>query len=140
MQPSPQRSLPRGFTLVEIMVVVVILGLLVTLVTIRATAMLGQAERTKALADLRTLSDALELYRVAHKRYPSNEEGLEALALETEQHPEGLIPAVPVDPWGNPYLYLYPGQHGIYDLMSLGADGSEGGTGAEADLGNWEVE
>ena len=140
MKRSRTQTKRAGFTLVEIMVVVVILGLLVTLVTIKATGMLSRAERTKAMADLRTFSDALELYRAVHKRYPTNEEGLGVLTKKTEQYPEGILGSVPRDPWGHAYLYLYPGEHGAFDLKSLGRDGTEGGSGADADLGSWDLE
>jgi general secretion pathway protein G len=128
-----------GFTLLEVMVVVFILGLLATLV---APTLLGRAEdarRTKALADMKSVAQALDLYRLDSGDYPTTAQGLEALVRRPETppvprnwKPEGYLDRVPVDPWGTPYVYVAGG--GRYTLRSLGADGVEGGEGKFADL------
>lgn len=123
----------RGFTLVEIMVVVAIIGLLTTFVVINVLPAQGAAERQKAQADIAVIDQALQLYRINNRRFPSTAEGLSA--LETS----GALRRLPDDPWGNPYEYEYPGSRGgDYDIYSLGADGAVGGEDENADIGNWE--
>ena len=131
------RSLPQagedGFTLVELMVVIVIIGLLATIVAINVLPSLGKANATKARSDVQTLDQAIEHYRLDTNQYPSAEQGLAVLATSG-----GYIKKLPNDPWGKPYIYTFPGQHGAYDIASLGADGQPGGTGENADIGNWQ--
>ena len=133
-----------GFTLVELMVVIVIIGLLTTLVVVNVLPQLGKANQKKAEADISTLEQALETYRMDNRTYPSASDGLRALV----QPPAGLtqpqlyqqggyIKKLPDDPWGRPYLYATPGRNGSFDIWSLGADGQEGGEGENADIGNW---
>ena len=123
----------RGFTLVEIMVVVAIIGLLTTFVVINVLPAQGAAERQKAEADITVIDQALQLYRINNRRYPSTAEGLAALEAE------GALRRLPDDPWGNPYQYQYPGSRGEqYDIYSFGADGTVGGEDENADIGNWE--
>jgi len=129
----------RGFTLIEIMVVVFILGLLVTLVAPKILGRTDEAKRTKAAADLRAIEQALHLYKLDNGNYPTTEQGLKALVTRPEAgivparwNPEGYLDKVPVDPWGQGYLYLSNGER--YTLKSLGADGEEGGEGKYADL------
>jgi len=129
----------RGFTLIEIMVVVFILGLLVTLVAPKIMGRTDEARQTKAAADLRAIEQALHLYKLDNGTYPTTEQGLQALvmkpqigAIPVRWNPEGYLEKVPVDPWGHPYLYLSDGER--YTLKSLGADGEEGGEGKDADL------
>ena len=128
-----------GFTLIEIMVVVFILGLLVTLVAPKILGRTDEAKRTKAAADLRGIEQALHLYKLDNGNYPTTDQGLKALVSKPESgivparwNPEGYLEKVPVDPWGHPYLYLSNGER--YTLKSLGADGEEGGEGKYADL------
>lgn len=128
-----------GFTLIEIMVVVFILGLLATLVAPKITGRTDEARRTKAAADLRAIEQALHLYKLDNGTYPTTEQGLQALVTKPETgvipvrwNPEGYLDKVPIDPWGHPYLYLSDGQR--YTLKSFGADGEEGGEGKYADL------
>ncbi|MCS6925002.1 MAG: type II secretion system major pseudopilin GspG [Candidatus Binatia bacterium] len=128
-----------GFTLVEIMVVVFILGLLATLVAPKIMGRTDEARRTKAAADLRAIEQALHLYKLDNGTYPTTEQGLQALVTKPESgvipvrwNPEGYLDKVPIDPWGHPYLYLSDGQR--YTLKSFGADGEEGGEGKYADL------
>jgi general secretion pathway protein G len=129
----------RGFTLIEIMVVVFILGLLVTLVAPRVMGRTDEAKRTKAAADLRAVQQALNLYRLDNGGYPTTDQGLQALVAKPQSgtipvrwNPEGYLEKVQADPWGHPYMYLSNGER--YTLKSLGADGEEGGEGKYADL------
>ncbi len=134
----------EGFTLIEVMVVVIILGILAAIIVPRLTGRTEQARVVKAKTDIRSIEAALELFRLDNGFYPSTEQGLEALVRKptTGRIPRnwrkgGYLKKVPLDPWGNPYIYLSPGEHGEYDLYTLGADGEEGGEGADADIGNW---
>ncbi len=136
-----------GLSLVEVMVVVVIIGLLATIITINVLPMLGQANSSTAQTQISQLEQALETYRLRMGRYPSTDEGLDALvtppadARLAARFPEGgFINNLPTDPWGNDFLYLYPGEHGRFDVWTLGADGREGGEGEDADIGNWNAE
>jgi general secretion pathway protein G len=136
---APPALAPQGFTLIEIMVVVFILGLLVTLVAPKIVGRTDEARRTKAAADLRAIEQALNLYKLDNGTYPTTEQGLQALVTKPESgiipirwNPEGYLEKVPVDPWGTQYLYLSNGER--YTLKSLGADGEEGGEGKYADL------
>jgi general secretion pathway protein G len=128
-----------GFTLIEIMVVVFILGLLVTLVAPKIIGRSDEARRTKAAADLRSIEQALHLYKLDSGSYPTTDQGIKALVNKPEAgivpahwNPDGYLDKVPADPWGHPYLYLSNGDK--YALKSLGADGEEGGEGKYADI------
>lgn len=131
-----------GFTLLELLVVLVILGLLVGYVAPRYFAQVGKSEVKVARAQLKALEDALDQYRLDVGRYPATSAGLAALngAPSGESRWQGpyLKKAVPNDPWGNPYQYRQPGEHGEYDLLSLGRDGQAGGGGEDADIVNWQ--
>jgi general secretion pathway protein G len=134
-----------GFTLVELMVVIVILGLLTTIVAINVLPALGKGNEGKAKADIATIEQALEMYRLDTMTYPSSTDGLQALVApppgmaQPERYRQGgYIKRLPNDPWGNPYRYAYPGQRGAFDVFSLGADGKEGGEGENADIGTWQ--
>ncbi|MBF0371178.1 MAG: type II secretion system major pseudopilin GspG [Magnetococcales bacterium] len=136
-----------GFTLIEIMVVVVILAVLATLVVPRVMDRPAQARIVKAKQDIRTIEGALDLYKLDNFVHPTTDQGLEALVKKPENDPEppnwnasGYLPRVPQDPWSREYLYLNPGQHGAMDIYTLGADGIEGGEGNNADIGNWNLE
>ncbi len=137
----------QGFTLTELMVVLVILGLLATIVIINVLPAADQANNTKVRADLSTLESALEQYRLDNVTYPQSEQGLQALVTPPAglSQPQryrsgGYIRRLPNDPWGNPYVYAMPGTQsgGAYDIMTLGADGQPGGDEQNADIGNWE--
>lgn len=135
----------RGFTLVEIMVVVVIIGILGALVVPKLLGRTGEARVTAARTDIATMSQALKLYKLDNQRYPSTEQGLQALVTRPTSGPAangwkdgGYMEKLPKDPWGNAYQYLSPGIHGEVDIFSLGADGQPGGTGEDADVGSWE--
>lgn len=133
-----------GFTLVELMVVVVILGLLATVVMINVLPSQDRAMREKAKADISTLEQAVETYRLEMLAYPTTDQGLAALTQLPAGVPRadryrdgGYIRRLPDDPWGNPYQYAYPGERGRFDVYSFGADGAKGGEGEDADIGNW---
>jgi general secretion pathway protein G len=127
------RSAEHGFTLVELMVVILIIGLLATVVIINVLPATDKAAETKAKADVSTLETAAEMYRLNKLAYPSAADGLQALARE------GYVKRLPKDPWGNPYHYAAPGRDGRpFDIYSYGADGREGGEGKDADIGNWD--
>ena len=135
----------RGFTLVEIMVVVVIIGILGALVVPKLLGRTGEARVTAAKTDIATMSQALKLYKLDNQRYPSTEQGLQALVTKPTSGPSangwkdgGYMEKLPKDPWGNADQYLAPGIHGEVDIFSLGADGQPGGTGEDADVGSWE--
>lgn len=121
-----------GFTLVELMVVLVILGLLATVVIINVLPSQDRAMVQKAKTDVALLDQGLEMYKLNNLAYPSGAEGLQALVAK------GVIKKLPQDPWNRPYRYVNPGQHGPVDIYSLGADGTEGGDGDNADIGNWQ--
>ena len=130
---------PRGFTLLEVMVVIFILGLLATLVAPKVLGRADDARRTKAVADMKGIEQALNLYRLDSGAYPTTEQGLDALVRKPDRppvprawNPNGYLERVPADPWGNPYVYLSEG--GRFTLKSYGADGVEGGDGKFADL------
>ncbi len=136
----------RGFTLIEIMVVVVILGILATLVAPAILGKVDEARIAKAQQDIRALETALDLYRLDNFRYPTTDQGLQALVTRPSDpairnwKPGGYIKQLMKDPWGNDYLYLEPGTHGLaFDLWTHGADGQEGGEDAAADIGNWTL-
>jgi general secretion pathway protein G len=140
-----RRSAENGFTLVELMVVIVIIGLLATLVAFTVIPQLGKANSEKAKTDIATLEQAVEMYRLNNLTYPSTANGLQALVKPPADLTDpsryqvgGYIKKLPNDPWGRPYLYATPGQHGAFDISTLGADGVPGGTGENADIGNWQ--
>jgi len=129
----------RGYTLLEVMIVVFILGLLATLVAPKILGRADDARRTKAMADMKGIEQALNLYRLDTGAYPTTEQGLEALVRQPEKpplprawNPHGYLERVPLDPWGNPYVYVADGDR--FTLRSYGADGVEGGDGKFADL------
>lgn len=132
------RARVSGFTLIEVMVVVVILGILATLVVVNVVGSDDKARVTAARSDLSAISQALDLYKLDNFTYPTTDMGLEALVHAPEgarNFPQGgYLKKMPMDPWGNPYQYFAPGSAGPYDLMSFGADGVEGGEGTAADI------
>jgi general secretion pathway protein G len=138
------RKKQQGFTLLEIMVVVVIIGILLAVVAPNIMDKPEQARMTKAQFDIRALESALDSYRLDMGTYPSTDGGLEALTSKPSNAPRwkegGYIKSLPKDPWGNAYQYLNPGVHGSVDIFSLGADGQQGGDGSNSDIGNWNTE
>ncbi len=138
---------PYGFTLIEIMVVVVILGILAAIIIPRISDRPEQARRTKAIMDIKSIETALSLYQMDNGTYPSTEQGLEALVeqptigrIPTNYAEGGYLKKVPLDPWKSPYIYLSPGVYGDYDIISYGADGEEGGEEKFADINSWELD
>jgi general secretion pathway protein G len=148
--PSTRRNLShaasRGFTLIEIMVVVVIMGILAALVVPKLMGRTDDARIIATRQDIATVMQGLKLYKLDNQRYPTTEQGLQALITKPTTGPSangwktgGYLDKLPKDPWGNPYQYLSPGIKGEVDVFSLGADGQPGGTGNDADIGSWEL-
>ncbi|WP_420808894.1 type II secretion system major pseudopilin GspG [Azotobacter chroococcum] len=143
MKATIRTQRQQGFTLLEIMVVLVILGLLVALVAPNVLQNQDRAMVEKAKADVALLEQALDMYKLDNFQYPTTNQGLEALVTKPEIDPQpkrynsnGYIKRLPQDPWGNPYQYLQPGTKKAFDVYSLGADGEMGGEGLAADIGN----
>lgn len=141
---KPQSS--RGFTLIEIMVVMVILGLLVAIVAPNIMGRSDQAKVTVAETQLTNISKGLDIYRLDNSHYPSTQQGLEALKSRPTGSPEpknwnpdGYMKSIPQDPWGNDFQYVSPGAEGAYDLYSYGSDGQEGGDGDASDISIWNI-
>ncbi len=145
LKPLPQKSLLQfGFTLIELMVVLVILGVLAALIAPRLMDRPDEARVIAAKQDIAVIVQSLKLYRLDNQRYPTTEQGLQALVGKPGIEPipanwkaGGYLDRLPKDPWGHPYLYLQPGRQGEIDVFSQGADGQPGGEGNDADLGNW---
>ncbi|MCQ1057936.1 type II secretion system major pseudopilin GspG [Photobacterium sp. DNB23_23_1] len=136
----------RGFTLLEVMVVIVILGVLASLVVPNLLGNKEKADQQKVVTDISALEQSLDMYKLDNSVYPTTDQGLEALVSMPSSSPEprnyrdgGYIRRLPNDPWGNPYQYVMPGEHGAVDIFSLGADGQEGGEGINTDIGNWNM-
>jgi general secretion pathway protein G len=136
----------QGFTLIEIMVVVVIMGILAALVVPKLMGRADDARIVAAKQDISTMMQALKLYKLDNQRYPTTEQGLSALINKPTAGPAangwktgGYLDKLPKDPWGNPYQFLSPGIKGEVDIFTLGADGQPGGTGNDADIGSWEI-
>lgn len=134
----------KGFTLIELMVVLVILGVLAAMIAPRIMDRPDEARIVAAKADIATIVQALKMYRLDNIRYPTTEQGLQALIAKPVMAPVpnnwktgGYLEKLPNDPWGNPYVYLNPGRQGEIDVISLGADGEAGGEGKDADIGSW---
>jgi len=143
MRTFSARKGSLGFTLIELLVVLVILGLLAGLVGPRVMKYLGSANTDTARLQVENLSSALDQYRLEVGRYPTTDEGLRALIEPPPDAPRWNGPylrknIIPKDPWGNDYQYRAPGEHGSFDLYSLGADNAEGGTGEDQDLVSWQ--
>lgn len=141
-RPRPQEA---GFSLLELMVVVVILSILALVIVPRVIDRPDQARVTRAQSDLATLSNAVKLYKLDNFRYPTTEQGLAALVSKPASEPvpanwSGYIDRLPKDPWGNEYSYLSPGVHDDFDIFTFGADGVQGGDGVNADIGTWTLE
>jgi len=133
-----------GFTLIELMVVIMILGVLAALVVPRVMTRPDEARVVAAKQDIAQIMQALKLYRLDNMRYPTTEQGLQSLVTRPTSGPvpnnwKSYLDKVPNDPWGRPYQYLAPGVRGEIDVFSFGADGQSGGTGVEADVGSWDL-
>lgn len=145
---SFRHRLQRGFTLIELMVVITIIGILAALIVPKVVGRTDDARVAAARQDIAQLMQALKLYRLDNGRYPSNAQGLQALVEKPTQEPlpgnwkaGGYLDSSTLrkDPWGNPYQYLNPGLHGEIDVLSFGRDGQAGGEGADADIGSWSL-
>ena len=141
--PRLRQRLIRGFTLIELMVVLVIIGVLAALIVPNVLDRADDARVTAARTDVNNLMQALKLYRLDNQRYPTTEQGLQALLTKPGAAPvptnwKPYLEKLPNDPWGRPYQYLNPGVKGEIDVMSLGADGQPGGEGKDADIGSWQ--
>jgi general secretion pathway protein G len=137
-RPHRSTPAPNGFTLTELLVVLAIIGLLTTIVVINVLPQRDKATAAKARADIATLEQALELWRIDTGRYPTTDEGLTVLTTAAASAGPTLK-RLPNDPWGRPYRYASPGVHGEADVWTLGSEGGSGGTGTAADIGNWEA-
>lgn len=129
-----RRQSRAAFTLVELMVVIVIVGLLAGAVSVSVRSYMIRGKQGVAKLEISKISDALNTYYTALDRYPTTEEGIEILVQESDEFPAGLLDKMPVDPWGSPYEYNQPGQSSAYEIICYGADGSEGGDGADSDI------
>lgn len=144
MRRTDKKRREAGFTLTEVMVTILIIGLLSTVVLVNVLPTRDTAMVEKARTDVRAIEQALEFYRLDMLNYPTSEEGLTALEVAPGGHPRaasyregGYIRRLPDDPWGNPYQYRVPGEHGAVDIFSWGRDGRPDGEGLDADIGNW---
>ena len=138
-----RRAVQKGFTLIELMVVLVIIGVLAALIVPNVLDRADDARVTAARTDVNNLMQALKLYKLDNQRYPTGEQGLAALLKKPSANPvppnwRPYVEKLPADPWNRPYQYLNPGVHGEVDVLSLGADGQPGGEGTNADVGSWE--
>lgn len=136
----------QGFSLLELLVVIVILGILAALVAPQVLQNVGKAQQQKITSDFKAIETALKVYKLDNFVYPSTEQGLDALVTKSDLEPTprnfqkgGYLKEAPLDPWNRPYLYVQPGQHGEVDIFTLGADGQEGGEDDNADIGNWSA-
>ena len=141
MASNPAARCRPGFTLLELLVVMVIIGLLAAYVAPRYFGQVGKSEVTIAKAQVESLAKALDQYRLDLGRYPTTDEGLQPLRTNSSNNPKWRGPYlqkdVPLDPWGHPYVYRSPGEHGEFDLLSYGKDGRPGGTGEAEDITSW---
>jgi general secretion pathway protein G len=144
VNPAPMRCrIQQGFTLIELMVVLLIIGVLAALIVPNVLDRADDARVTAAKTDVHNLMQALKLYKLDNQRYPTTEQGLQALLTKPTTAPvppnwKSYLDLLPNDPWGKPYVYLNPGVKGEVDVMSLGADGQAGGEGKNADIGSWQ--
>lgn len=148
-QKAHSKNRQAGFTLIELMVVIIILGVLAGLIIPRVMGRPDEARQAKAKIQMEAMESALKLYKLDNGSYPTTEQGLKALveaptvgALPRNWREGGYLdkPRIPKDPWGNEFVYLFPGSHSDFDLICLGADGEPGGDGVNADINNWEIE
>jgi len=135
-----RRTRRSGFSLVELMVVIVIIGLLSGVVTVSVRSYLIRGKQTVARMEIAKIAQAIDTFYGEYDRYPTSDEGLAVLVEKSDKFADGLLNKMPLDPWKHPYEYNYPGQNAPYELICFGADHQEGGTGADADISNTDVE
>jgi general secretion pathway protein G len=146
VRTRPPLRFQRGFTLIEIMVVVIIIGILAAIVAPNVIGRVDDAQITKAKVEIANIENAMKFYRLDNFAYPSSEQGIDALVNKPSDpniknwKSNGYLARVPKDPWGNPYIYLNPGNQAEVDIYTLGADARPGGEGINADIGNWSLE
>lgn len=140
------KRMQHGFTLIEMMVVIVIMGILASLIVPKIMGRPDEARVIAAKQDIASVMQALKLYKLDNQRYPTTEQGLQALVTKPGSPPiplnwksSGYLEKLPLDPWGNPYQYLFPGIRGELDVFSFGVDGAAGGEGNDADIGSWAI-
>ena len=134
LSSAPHRACRAGFSLVELIVVIVIIGMLAGVVAVRTRSYLVKSKQNAAKLEVAKISEAIDAYYAAYSRYPTNEEGLAILTQPSDEFVDGLLSKVPLDPWGNDYVYNVPGEAGAYEVFALGEDGREGGDGANKDI------
>jgi len=141
-----KKSYQQGFTLIEIMIVIVIMGIMASLIVPKIMGRPDEARIIASKQDIASILQALKLYKLDNQRLPSTEQGLQALVTKPSSPPipsnwkvDGYLDKLPKDPWGNPYQYLSPGLHGSIDVFSFGSDGAMGGEGNDADIGSWNL-
>ena len=144
MTQQEQRAYRRyrrraGFSLVELMVVIVIIGMLASVVTFSVRSYLIRSKQNVAKLEISKISQALETFYTSYDRYPTNEEGIDILAAPLDDYPDGLLSFIPDDPWGNAYEYVSPGRIKAFDIICYGADHREGGIGADKDIRSDEI-
>lgn len=145
LKSAPGALARRGFTLIEMMVVMVIIGIMAAMVVPNLLHKADEARVTAAKSDIANIVQALKMYKLDNQRYPTTEQGLQALVTKPTNGPEAknwskpYLEKLPNDPWGHPYQYLQPGVKGEIDVFSYGGDGQPGGTGTDADIGNWDI-
>jgi general secretion pathway protein G len=137
---SRYRGTRNAFSLVELMVVIVIIGLLSGVVTVSVRSYLVRGKQTVARMEIAKIAQAIDTFYGEYDRYPTTDEGLAALVQKTDKFPDGLLNKMPLDPWKHSYEYIYPGQNAPYQLICFGADHQEGGVGADADISNTDIE
>lgn len=140
------KQIQQGFTLIEMMVVIVIMGILASLIVPKIMGRPDEARVIASRQDIASVMQALKLYKLDNQHYPTTEQGLQALVVTPNSAPiptnwksSGYLEKLPLDPWGNPYQYLFPGVHGELDVFSFGVDGAAGGEGNDADIGSWAI-
>lgn len=136
---SSERKRREGFSLIEFTIVLALIGLLAGVMVVAARPIMDRGYQNTARAEISSICTALESFYTVYGRYPSNEEGLDILTQKSEAFTDALLKQLPVDPWGRPYIYRQPGRQEAYEVISLGSDGREGGSGSSTDIVSWDL-